>query len=196
MRFLYKERKLVLWRQGLFFSFLCECVPCSYDATAAKSPLFEVNSIQFGGKEKFNLLSLVYVFQKKNPLCTNSRKELRRNCSPIGHNNTKHFCAQSGAGIPLNFWKSLVRVGTQGLFRPYLKTFVAPFLPTRLTALGLRGWNWCITFHDTQWASFLIRSHGQWPWRYTHKISGRSTLNGRERKAIKNGPFCNSIRRL
>ena len=45
---------------------------------------------------------------------------------------------------------------------------------------------------NMQWASFLIRSHGQWPWRYTHKISGRSTLNGRERKAIKNGSFCNS----
>ena len=32
------------------------------------------------------------------------------------------------------FGNSSVRVGTQGLFRPYLKTFVAPFLPTRLTA--------------------------------------------------------------
>ena len=29
-----------------------------------------------------------------------------------------------------------MRVGTQGPFRPYLKTFVAPFLPTRLTAPG------------------------------------------------------------
>ena len=29
-----------------------------------------------------------------------------------------------------------VRVGTQGLFRPCLKTFVAPFLPARLTAPG------------------------------------------------------------
>jgi len=37
--------------------------------------------------------------------CTNSRKELRRNCSPIGHNRTKHFCTQSGGGIRLNFWK-------------------------------------------------------------------------------------------
>ena len=27
-------------------------------------------------------------------------------------------------------------VGTQGLFRPYLKAFVPPFLPTRLTAPG------------------------------------------------------------
>ena len=32
------------------------------------------------------------------------------------------------------FGNSSVRVGTQGLFRPYLKTFVAPFLPTWLTA--------------------------------------------------------------
>ena len=127
MKFLCKEEKLVLWRQGLFFSFLCECVP---------SPLFEVNSIQFRGKEKFNLLSLVYVFKKKNPSCTNSRKELWRNCSPIGHNNTKHFCAQSEAGICLNFWNSSVRVGTQGFFCRYLKTFVPPFLPTRPTAPG------------------------------------------------------------
>ena len=29
-----------------------------------------------------------------------------------------------------------MRVGTQGLFRPYLNTFVPPFLPTRLTAPG------------------------------------------------------------
>ena len=29
-----------------------------------------------------------------------------------------------------------MRVGTQGLFRPYLKTFVLPFLPTRLTTPG------------------------------------------------------------
>ena len=32
------------------------------------------------------------------------------------------------------FGNSFVRVGTQGLFCPYLKTFVPPFLPTRLTA--------------------------------------------------------------
>ena len=34
------------------------------------------------------------------------------------------------------FGNSSVRVGTQGLFRLYLKTFVPPFLPTRLTAPG------------------------------------------------------------
>ena len=34
------------------------------------------------------------------------------------------------------FGNSSVRVGTQGLFRPYLKTLVAPFLSTRLTAPG------------------------------------------------------------
>ena len=66
MKFLCKEQKLVLLRRRLFFSFLCECVSCSYDATAAKSPLFEVNSIQFRGKEKFNLLSLVYGLKKNS----------------------------------------------------------------------------------------------------------------------------------
>ena len=43
------------------------------------------------------------------------------------------FCAQSGASIRLTVCDS-VRVGTEGLFRLCLKTFVAPFLPARLTA--------------------------------------------------------------
>ena len=34
------------------------------------------------------------------------------------------------------FGNGLVRVGTQGLFRQCLKTFIAPFLPARLTAPG------------------------------------------------------------
>ena len=34
------------------------------------------------------------------------------------------------------FGNGPVRVGTQGVFRPYLKIFVAPFLPARLTAPG------------------------------------------------------------
>ena len=34
------------------------------------------------------------------------------------------------------FGHSSVRVGIQGLFCPYLKTFAPPFLPTRLTAPG------------------------------------------------------------
>ena len=34
------------------------------------------------------------------------------------------------------FGNGSVRVGTQGLFRPYLKTFIASFLLTRLTAPG------------------------------------------------------------
>ena len=34
------------------------------------------------------------------------------------------------------FGNGLVRVGTQGLFHPCLKTFVAAFLSTQLTVLG------------------------------------------------------------
>ena len=34
------------------------------------------------------------------------------------------------------FGNGLLRVGTKGLFRPCLKTFLVPFLSTRLTAAG------------------------------------------------------------
>ena len=46
------------------------------------------------------------------------------------------FCAQSGTGIPLNFWKWLGESRYPGAFSPLLETFVVPFLPTRLTAPG------------------------------------------------------------
>ena len=36
----------------------------------------------------------------------------------------------------MNFWKQFGESRYQGLFRSYLKTFVAPFLPTRLTVPG------------------------------------------------------------
>ena len=75
------------------------------------------------------------------PSCTNSRKELRRCCSPIGHNNRKHFLCpirsqHSLDRLEMVRWESV----TQGLFRLYLKTFVAPFLPPDWLPLGLRGW--------------------------------------------------------
>ena len=46
------------------------------------------------------------------------------------------FCAQSGKAFAWLFGNGPVRVSTQGLFRLCLKTFVAPFLPARLTATG------------------------------------------------------------
>ena len=48
------------------------------------------------------------------------------------------FCAQSGASIRLNVckWAGESRFPSRGLFRPWLKTFVAAFLPTQLTAPG------------------------------------------------------------
>ena len=45
------------------------------------------------------------------------------------------------------FGNSSERVGTRGLFRPYLKTFLPPFLPTRLTAPGSP--RMVCTGHDT-----------------------------------------------
>ena len=66
---------------------------------------------------------------------THEKKLRRLSCSPIGHNNTKHFLCPIRRRHPLEFLE-IVRypVGTQWLFCPYLKTFVPPSLPTRLTA--------------------------------------------------------------
>ena len=46
------------------------------------------------------------------------------------------FCAQWEAGIRLNFWKWSGESRYPGAFSPVMKTFVPPFLPTRLTAPG------------------------------------------------------------
>ena len=46
------------------------------------------------------------------------------------------FCAQSGPGIRLNFWKWSVESRYPGALSPIIKTFVPPFLPTRQTAPG------------------------------------------------------------
>ena len=48
-----------------------------------------------------------------------------------------------------------MRVGTQGLFRPYLKTFVAPFHPAQLTAPGLA----CVAWRF--WLGVLSNKGGQ-----------------------------------
>ena len=74
--------------------------------------------------------------QAEKPLGTDSHRTISKRSSEcwllIGHNNTKHFFSQSGANIrklARPFGNGPVRVGTQGLFRLCLKTFVAPFLP-------------------------------------------------------------------
>ena len=61
--------------------------------------------------------------------CTNSRQELRRNCSPIGHNNTKHFCAQSGASIRLTVWKWSGESRYPRSLPPVLENFRRAFSP-------------------------------------------------------------------
>ena len=87
------------------------------------------------------------------------------------------FCAQSEAGMRLNFWKWSGESRYPGAFSPVMKTFVPPFLPTRLTAppppLGLRGWGFYCVQHNhlkklcTQtrysstiklWLSFILMS--------------------------------------
>ena len=61
--------------------------------------------------------------------CTNSRQELRGNCSPIGHNNTKHFCAKSGASIRLTVWKWSGESWYPRALPPVLENFRRAFSP-------------------------------------------------------------------
>ena len=73
--------------------------------------------------------------------CTNLWKELRRNCSPIGHNNTKHFLCSIRCRHPLKFleiarWESVPRGSFAGTWKFSSRLFSrSNWLP-----LGLRGW--------------------------------------------------------
>ena len=88
-------------------------------------------------------ISLVHKLDKpwsrQWPSFTNTRKELIEMCSPIGHNSTKHFLCPIRSRLRLNFWKWSGDNRYPGALSPVMKTFVPPFLPTRLP-LGLRGW--------------------------------------------------------
>ena len=78
---------------------------------------------------------------KQEPSCTNSRKELRRNCSPIGHNNTKHFLCPIRSRHLLEFleivrWESVPRGSSTLTWKLSSHFFSRPnWLP-----LGLKGW--------------------------------------------------------
>ena len=74
-------------------------------------------------------------------LCTNSRKEFRRDCSPIGHNNTKHFLCPIRSKHSLEFleivwWESVPRGSFSRTWKLSSRLYSRPdWLP-----LGLRGW--------------------------------------------------------
>ena len=111
--------------------------------------------------------------------CTKTQKELRRCCSVIVHNSTKHFLCpirsqHSLDRLEMVLWVSVpgrkkplasyALVGTQGLFPSCCKTFVEPFLPARLTAPGsprmwypIKTWNiWHAQF------VLLFKYHSWW----------------------------------
>ena len=58
---------------------------------------------------------------------TNSRKELRRCCSPIGTIIQSIFCAQSGASIHLTVWKWSGESRYPGALPPELENFRRAF---------------------------------------------------------------------
>ena len=113
-----------------------------------------------------------------NKPCFEIAKELRRCCSPIGHNNTKHFLRNQEPLFAWPFGHGVVGVDTQGFFRSCLETFVAPFLPTLAADCPwVSKVDWCFvsntmsipTSADKQiqwpnriltWAAVKLRSHG------------------------------------
>ena len=75
---------------------------------------------------------------------TNARKELRRCVRRLGTIIQSIFCAQSGAGIPLNFWKWSGESRYPGALSPVLENFRPAFSPD----LTLRGcWRAWVFFH-------------------------------------------------
>ena len=72
--------------------------------------------------------------------CTNSRKELKRCCSPIGHNNTKHFLCpirsqHSFDHLEMVWWESVPRGSSACAWKLSSHFFSQPDWPP----LGLRG---------------------------------------------------------
>ena len=104
-----------------------------------------------------------------NKPCFEIAKELRRCCSPIGHNNTKHFLPNQEPPFAWPFGHGVASVDTQGFFRLCLETFVAPFLPTLATDCPLVSKvDWCFVSNTmNRWpnriltrAAVKLRSHG------------------------------------
>ena len=90
--------------------------------------------VHFFGASVIETIAVVY----------DSRKELRRNCSSIGHNNTKQFLCPIRSRHPLEFleivrWESVPRVSFARTWKLSSHLFSRPdWLP-----LGLRGCNQC-----------------------------------------------------
>ena len=79
-------------------------------------------------------------WSSQQPSCTNSQKELRRCCSPIGHNNTKQFLCPIRSQYSLDrlemvLWESVPRGSSTRAWKLSSRLFSRPdWLP-----LGLRG---------------------------------------------------------
>ena len=91
-------------------------------------------------------------------------KELRRCCPPIGHNNTKHFFAQSGATICLTVWTWCCECRYPGVLPLVLENVrrALPPDPGDWLSLGLRGWLMlCVQYHEHTNISWQAKSVAQ-----------------------------------
>ena len=68
--------------------------------------------------------------------CTNSRKELRRCCLPIGHNNTKHFLCPIRTRIRMTVWRWSSESRYPGSLPPVLENFRRAYFSPGQKAAG------------------------------------------------------------
>ena len=81
------------------------------------------------------------IVRDNTPSCTNSREELRRSCSPIGHNNTKRLLCpirsqHSLDRLDMVRWESVSRGSSARAWNISSRLFSRP----NWLRLGLRGW--------------------------------------------------------
>ena len=107
--------------------------------------MVQKSSLAFDKVSELDQMGILYQTESFLTACIyrdNSRhvrtheKNLLRCVRRLGTIIQSIFCAQSGAGIRLNFWKWSVESRYPWALSPVIKTFVPPFLPTRLTAPG------------------------------------------------------------
>ena len=89
------------------------------------------------------LRAFLLMHKPDKPSCTNSRRELKRNCWPIGHNNREHFLCPIRSQHSLDLlemvrWESVPRGSSTHAWKLSSQLLSRPdWLP-----LGLRGWDW------------------------------------------------------
>ena len=140
--------------------------------------------------ESFLTACISLVHEPAKPSYTNSPKELRRNSSPIGHNNTKHFLCPVGSRHLFEFleiarWQSVRRGSSTRTWKLSSRPFSRPdWLPRGLRGCAISGLRPVHTYpFSFQNATFSLRirlSSTPIRWKRSMKTNFSKTLSRME----------------